>query len=281
MEATCGPAAYRDDHVPCRDPAHAALAANRQGVRIDKRRFALEQRDVVAAQLLLDHLDLAADDGLDSGEELIGGGATRRPCPGQPVTVSADAGVREDRFADGLARDRARVDADAAHATTPLDHRGAMSELRCLDRGALPGGSAADRNEVVVVVRWQLAHLPWSVILTHSARHSASGVSAVGAQPCELVLELLDPPPQILDDEIERIRRPIPVFHDGPQPRQDNVRLVDPLAQASVVGRARGDLEAAVDDAPLPEPSSALEHVVGGGPPLGRLEVDAIEHLAR
>ena len=69
------------------------------------------------------------------------------------------------------------------------------------------------------------------------------GCRVVGAQPGELFLELLDLPSQILDDEIERIRASIPVFHDGPQPGQDGARLVDPLTQASLVGRARGDLE--------------------------------------
>ncbi len=64
----------RDDHVLCRHLFHARLAADGERVRIEKRRFAMDEGDVVAAELLLDDLDLAAYHGFDSGEELFGRG---------------------------------------------------------------------------------------------------------------------------------------------------------------------------------------------------------------
>ena len=166
--------ADRDDDVARPHPGRAGLGADGQRVRIEKGRLALDERDVVATQLLLDHLDLAAHDRLDAREELLGGRPTRRPRPGQPVTAGAAAGVREDRFADRLARDGAGTGAHAADTAPLFDHGGAAAELGRLDGRALPGRAAADRNEVVVVVRRQGGHLPSRVILTHSARRETS-----------------------------------------------------------------------------------------------------------
>src|SRR4029453_13202954 len=125
-------------------PAHARLPANGQGMRVEKRRLALDERDVVPAQLLLDHLDLPPDDGFDPGQELRGGGSGRRARPGQAVTSAGAPGVREDRFAEGLTRNRAGVDAHAAHTTTLLDHGGSTAELRRLNRRALTRRAAPD-----------------------------------------------------------------------------------------------------------------------------------------
>lgn len=57
----------------------------------------------------------------------------------------------------------------------------------------------------------------------------------------------------------------MPVIDEGPQPRKHGARLVDPLAQARLVGRARGDLELAVDGVPLLQLRSASQHVAVGG----------------
>jgi hypothetical protein len=94
-------------------------------------------------------------------------------------------------------------------------------------------------------------------------RRSALGAGEVATQLSQLVLELLDTPPQVFHDDVPRLRTSVTVAHHGLQPGQHDVRLADPAAQALVVRRASGrDLEAALDDAPLLEPSSPAQHVI-------------------
>src|SRR4030095_14680715 len=117
----------------------------------EARRLAMEERDVVPAQLLLDHLDLPPDDGFDPGQELLGGGAGRRARPGATVASAGAPGVREDRFAEGLTRNRAGIDAHAAHIATLFDYGGPTAELGRLNRRALTGRAAPARDEGVGV----------------------------------------------------------------------------------------------------------------------------------
>src|SRR6185436_19742775 len=118
-----------------------------------------QEGHVVAAELVLDHLDLAGDHDVDAGEELLAGGPRVEPGPRQPVALAREAGEGDHRLAQGLARDGAGVDADAAHGAALLDDGGAMAQLGGLDGGALARGAAADADQVVVVgiahqVRW-------------------------------------------------------------------------------------------------------------------------------
>ena len=94
---------------------------------------------------------------------------------------------------------------------------------------------------------------------------SCDELAARGAKAAELVLERLDSSSQILYHQVQRVESQMPVIDDGPQPRKHGARLVDPLAQARFVGRARGDLELAVDGVPLLELPTASQHVAVGG----------------
>ena len=65
-----GLGAHRDHHVGGGDATRAGLALDLERVGVDEPRGAGEHGHVVAPQLVFDHLDLAADDVVDAGEEL-------------------------------------------------------------------------------------------------------------------------------------------------------------------------------------------------------------------
>ena len=60
------------------------------------------------------------------------------------------AGQVQDRFAQGLARQRARMNRCAAEPIEAIDHSDALTELRGGDRATLPRRPAPDHEEVVV-----------------------------------------------------------------------------------------------------------------------------------
>ena len=99
---------------------------------------------------VLDHLDLAADHAVDAREQLRARRPPVEPRPRQAIALARDARVHDDGLAQGLARDRAGLDADAADAPAPLDDRRPLPELRRLHRRALAGRPAARRDEVEV-----------------------------------------------------------------------------------------------------------------------------------
>ena len=74
-----------DDDVGPRDVPPPALPVHGQRVRVHERRLAREQRHVVATELALDHLDLARDDRVDTGEQLGGRGAAVHAGPWQAI----------------------------------------------------------------------------------------------------------------------------------------------------------------------------------------------------
>jgi hypothetical protein len=104
------------------------------------------------------------------------------------------------------------------------------------------------------------------VILTQEVRRvtesSCDALAARGAKVAELVLERLDSSSQILYHQVKRVESQMPVIDEGAQPPKHHAGVVDPLAQARLVGRAQRDLEVAVDDAPVLELRSASQHVV-------------------
>ena len=78
-----------------------------------------------------------------------------------------EAGQVDDRLANRLRRDRARVDGDPAERARPLDERDSAAQLGRLDRRLLTRRPGADHEDVVVVAHW-----PWAMI---SARAGISG----------------------------------------------------------------------------------------------------------
>jgi hypothetical protein len=115
-------------------------------VRIDKLREALKDCDVVALELRVNHFRFARDDRLYPRREFLDGNIAIRV-----VAVDAlhgRAGELKDRFAHGLARDRARVDAHAAHHQGAVDDGDALAHFCRANRAFLPGRTAADHNEI-------------------------------------------------------------------------------------------------------------------------------------
>src|SRR5262249_20833344 len=98
-----------------------------------------------AGELVPHDVAFAADHRADPLQEL------RHRGPGPPAVVGLRAGAEAPhRLTERLGGDRARLDADAAHAPLLLDHRDVLADLGRLHGRALPRRTAADADEVVV-----------------------------------------------------------------------------------------------------------------------------------
>jgi hypothetical protein len=131
-----------DDPVRAHGAA-AAGAADHQRVGIDERGLAADDRHVVAAELVLHDLALPPHHVVHAGEELLGRGPALDADRTHRVAAPGDAGVEAHGLAQGLAGDRAGLDADAADDALPLDDRGALAQLGGLHGGPLAGRAAA------------------------------------------------------------------------------------------------------------------------------------------
>ena len=124
-------------------------ALDRDGVRVDEASVAGKQVDVVAGELPRHHIEFACDHAIDAVHQFPHG--RPRPIGGGAARKHMDMGKGEDGLAKGLARNRARVQADAAHHARAFDDADTLAEFCGLHCGALTGGSAAKDEEVVVV----------------------------------------------------------------------------------------------------------------------------------
>src|SRR5215468_10282297 len=130
-----------DHDRPGAHRAGAVLQLHHESVGVLELSLASDHRDVVAPELVVEHVDLPAHDVADPYEELLRG------------RTSADGRRRSHgphRLAERLARNRPRLDADSADAPVLLDDRDVLPELRGLDRGALACRPAPNRHEVEV-----------------------------------------------------------------------------------------------------------------------------------
>src|SRR5262249_20161004 len=149
---------------------------DRVGVR--KARLPAKQGDVVAPELVLDHIAFAAHDLAHLRQEPGSGRPGLRTLARR---VAAVAATGENGLTERLARDRAGVDADAAEQPALLDDRGALAELRGLYRRPLAGGPAADAGQIEVVpLRHRAGRL-----CDRTIQHHAHDVPASRArEPC-------------------------------------------------------------------------------------------------
>jgi hypothetical protein len=119
------------------------------GVVVDELGLAVDEPDVVAAELLAHDRGLGGDDARGPIHELpqhlvLGGLHARRV-----EHVERPLGqLLDDRLAQGLRRDRPGVDRDAAEAVPPLDHGDPLAELRGLDRRLLAARPGAHDDEI-------------------------------------------------------------------------------------------------------------------------------------
>src|SRR5262245_14326852 len=166
-----------DDEALGGDGPRAVGVRDGDRVRSGEPRLAVDHRDVVTAQLIVDDLALTSRDALDAGQQVGGSGPVDRPPP-------AERREAEHRLTKRLARDRARVDAHAAETRLPLDHRDPTAELGRLHGGALAGGPAADADQAEVVAhgsKWRRSACAASTSVTR--RRSARWRKNAAALP--------------------------------------------------------------------------------------------------
>src|SRR5262249_37932938 len=137
-----GARADGDHDRPGAHRAGAVLQPHRESVGVLELGLASDHRNVVAPELVVEHVDLPAHDVAHAGEELLRG----RPGP-SPM----QRGHGPHRLTERLARNRAGLDADAPDAAVLLDDRDALAQLGGLHGGALARGPAPDRHQVEVV----------------------------------------------------------------------------------------------------------------------------------
>src|SRR5690606_13718090 len=129
----------------------APLALHRDGVLVLEAGGAGDDLDVVAQQLVADHLDLAPDHVLGARQQVGDRDVALDPVARAVQVALGEPGEVEDRLPQRLGRDRAGVDADAAHHAPAFRHADALAQLRGRDRGLLPARAGSDDEQVVVV----------------------------------------------------------------------------------------------------------------------------------
>jgi hypothetical protein len=155
-----------DDDVLRRDDLEIAarLTLDGHGVRVLEPGDAAEDVHVVAQELVADHLDLAADHMLCARQQVLDRDLALDAIAHAVQVPLGEPGEVEDCLAQRLGRDRAGVDADAAHHVAPLGDGHAFAQLGCGDRCLLAAGPGADHQQVVVI---------HGTVLPHSAALSA------------------------------------------------------------------------------------------------------------
>ena len=121
-------------------------------MRVGELRGALENLDVIAAELRANDFRFAGDDAAHAEGKILDGEVV---FVAKIVAVeSADgvAGELKDGFAHAFAGDGAGVHADAADHESAVHDGDALAEFRGADGAFLAGGTAADYDEVEIEV---------------------------------------------------------------------------------------------------------------------------------
>ena len=128
----------------------SARARHLHVVRIQKAGGSRHDFDTVAGELSADHIDLGLDD-VERAKGKIGHGDLLFHTIVDAVdALILIAGKMQDRFADGLARNRAGVDRRTADHFQLFNKRGAFAEFRRLNRGSLASRPGTDHDEIVL-----------------------------------------------------------------------------------------------------------------------------------
>jgi len=120
-------------------------------VRVDEAAGAGHDRDPVAGQLAAHHVHLTADHVGGPGGQVGDGDLVLDPVALPVHLPLVQTGQVEDRLAQGLGRDRARVQAHTADHVLALDDRHPPLELRRSDGRLLATRPRADHQHVEVV----------------------------------------------------------------------------------------------------------------------------------
>src|SRR5271157_4966069 len=147
-----GPGAGGDHDLVRAGPADAALAAvDLHGVRVQEAARTGHGRDPVTGELAAHHVHLAADHVGGPGGQVGDGDLVLDPVALAVHLALVQAGQVEDRLAQGLGRDRARVQAHTAHHVLALDDRHPPLELRRGNGCLLAARPRAEYQHVEVV----------------------------------------------------------------------------------------------------------------------------------
>ena len=188
------------------------------GVLVLEAGGAAEDVDVVAQQLVADHLDLPADHVRGAGQQVGDGDLGLDPVAGAVHVALGEPGQVEHGLAQRLGRDGAGVDADPAHHVAPLGHAHPLAQLGRGDGGLLPARAGADHQQVVVVHR-RSSHYPVVATVGRRCRRPAS---PAGRRPGKRArLTVVDDIPRARDAAVHSpaaTGRAGPVATVGPQP---------------------------------------------------------------
>jgi hypothetical protein len=130
---------------------------------IKKRRLASNQLDVIAAELLFDHLSLTSGNHRHAMEQFFRGRTVGsiwlRSVGAATPELAVSLRERTDGFAKRLARDGPPVQAGATHRKTFFHHRRPFAEFGRLNRGALTGRTTPDAHQIKIIGWTHKEHL--------------------------------------------------------------------------------------------------------------------------
>ena len=147
-----------------------AVRADLDRVRADESCESLNALDAVTLEVLVDALPFRLDDRALAVHEVGDGDVVLDRVVDAVEPALAEPGEVKGRFAQRLARDRARVHGGAARLGRPLDDADPLAEVRGLRGSFLAGGAAADDNEVEVVRMWK-------DVVAHAAGRSGADIA--------------------------------------------------------------------------------------------------------
>jgi hypothetical protein len=119
-------------------------------MRIQKSCRADDKIDIVADQLALDDLLLGLHHVVAPHGEIFRGNVFFDSITRAVEVALPEAGEKENRLAQGLAGNRAAVDADSADDLLSFDDTHFLADLRCLDGCLLTGRTGADHEHVIM-----------------------------------------------------------------------------------------------------------------------------------
>ncbi len=139
------------DHEPLR-PEQVTVPGrgDHDRVRVEEARLTLQHVDAVTRELGPIHVDLALDHVVAPEHEVGHRHLRLHPIRDAVEAALVDPRQIEHRLAQGLRGDRAGVHAHPADHRLPFHDRGAPAQLRSLDGRVVPGGAAADDDQLVV-----------------------------------------------------------------------------------------------------------------------------------
>src|SRR5262252_3054175 len=142
-----------DEDMLATDELHAIFVLNLDRVRIGKSCVAFEGSDVVAAELRFNHIHFAVHDRLGAGNQVPHADAVFDHVSASIKRALPKAAQVKNGFAQHLAGNRSRVNADTANRLLAVNDGNVLAKLGGADGAFLPGWTTADYDEIKFVGR--------------------------------------------------------------------------------------------------------------------------------